>query len=87
MRENKDKICWNVLSLNTNAILLLKNNPDRINWKEISINPSIFELDYEKMKENFQALEEEIIMEVMHPRRIIKKIEIYGDDYLEELFD
>ena len=37
------KINWYYLSLNPNAIHLLKNNQDKINWNYLSKNPSIFE--------------------------------------------
>jgi len=47
-------IDWDYLSLNKNAIELLKDNRDKINWYNISYNPSIFELDYEKMRINNQ---------------------------------
>ena len=35
---NIDKINWNMLSKNPNAIYLLKANPDKINWKILSRN-------------------------------------------------
>jgi len=50
-------------------------------------NRSIFELDYETMKNNNEQFEEELIKEVMKPSRIFKMIENYGDDYLEIIFE
>ena len=38
------------LSNNRNAIHLLEKNQDKIIWDLLSGNPSIFELDYNKIK-------------------------------------
>jgi len=43
-----EKLDWDMLSININAINLLKENPDKINWKYLSMNPSAIEL----LKEN-----------------------------------
>jgi hypothetical protein len=43
-----DKIDWSSLSLNPNAIELLKQNKDKINWVLLSLNPNAIEL----LKEN-----------------------------------
>ena len=45
--EKQYKIDWYKLSKNPNAIDLLEKNQDKIKWKQFSINPSIFEDDYE----------------------------------------
>ena len=39
-----DKIDWDKLSANPNAIRLLKANPEKINWEGLSANPNSFEL-------------------------------------------
>jgi hypothetical protein len=44
-------------------------------------------LDYEEIKKRFEPLAEEIIKEVMHPKRVCKYLEMYNYDYLTELFD
>jgi len=49
----------------------------------LSANPAIFELDYEAMKSNNQAMYEELIKEVMKPSRVFKNPDY---DYIEELF-
>ena len=67
-------------------IELLKDNHYKINWKLFSENPSIFTLDYNQMRINFQDLEEEIIKEVMKPRRIFRNLELYGYD-IDDMFD
>ena len=43
-----EKLDWDMLSINPNAINLLKENPNKINWKYLSMNPSAIEL----LKEN-----------------------------------
>ena len=43
-----DKIDWDYLSENPNAIELLKENQDKINWNHLSKNPNAIEL----LKEN-----------------------------------
>lgn len=42
LENNQDKIDWNVLSGNKNAIHLLDKNQDKIDWKYLSSNLSIF---------------------------------------------
>ena len=89
LEKNLDKLDWCCyLSQNTNlkAIELLKANPDKINWNWFSENHSIFELDYKQMRINFQDLEEEIIKEVMKPKRIFRNLELYGYD-IDDMFD
>ena len=58
------------------AIELLKANPDKIDWDGFSLNSSIFIYDYEKIKKNF----EEIIAKALHPKRIFRLIQEYGED-------
>ena len=38
-----EKLNWNYLSYNANAIELLKENQDKINWNTLSKNPAIFQ--------------------------------------------
>jgi hypothetical protein len=45
-QNNIEKLNWDCLSCNRNAIRLLKKNPDKIHWNNISLNPSIFEETY-----------------------------------------
>ena len=63
-----EKLDWDYLSLNPNAIELLKANPDKINWDVISKNPSpgVIELlkenpheeiDWEQLSANPNAIE------------------------------
>ena len=68
------------MSLNINAIELLKKNQDKINWINISQNPAIFTYDYKKIKENRKEINEEIIIKALHPIRMLRLMEIYGED-------
>ena len=36
-----NKLDWNTLSENPNAIKLLKENKDKINWRVLSGNPNV----------------------------------------------
>jgi len=62
------------------AIELLKANPDKIDWDGFSLNSSIFTYDYEKIKKNFEVLGEEIIAKALHPKRIFRLIQEYGEN-------
>jgi hypothetical protein len=63
---------------------LLRDNPEKINWNGLSKNPAIFELDYQKMKESKRELNEAIIAEAWHPKRIARWIEM-GFDIEDDL--
>ena len=45
-----NKIDWNTLSGNPNAIELLKENQDKINWEILSLNTNAIELLKKKSK-------------------------------------
>jgi hypothetical protein len=82
LKANPDKINWKYLSrnLSPDAIELFRKNQDKINWNCLSFNPLIFTYDYEKIKKNFEELGEEIIAKALHPKRIFRLIEEYGED-------
>jgi hypothetical protein len=80
LNKNPEKINWFYLSSNINAIDLLKKYPEKIMYYQLSKNPAIFTYDYEKIKKNFEDLGEEIIQKALHPKRIFKLIELYGED-------
>ena len=46
----------------------------------LSLNPSIFIYDYEKMRNSNQDLKEEIIAAALNPKRIFRLLEIYDKD-------
>ena len=66
--------------------MLTKENLDKIDWNKFSENTSIFTYDYEKIKQNFQELGEEIIAKALHPKRIFKLIEEYGEDEIYNIY-
>ena len=68
--RTNDKINWEGLSGNKNAINILKNNTDKIFWSAFSANENIFEYDYTQMKENYKELKKEIIQKALHPKNI-----------------
>ncbi len=80
LKANLNKIDWSSLSENPNAIELIEININQIDWFNISRNPAIFTYDYKEIKENFRELGEEIIAKALHPKRIFKLIELYGED-------
>ena len=57
LKENQNKIDWDMLSKNPNAIELLKKNQDKINWIILSLNPNAIEL----LKENQDKINWEIL--------------------------
>ena len=44
VKENPDKIHWELFSGNPNAIELLKENPDKIDWYYLSLNSNAIKL-------------------------------------------
>ena len=72
LEQNPDKIDWESLSANSNAIPLLEQNMDKITWWRLSMNPNIFRLDYDKMRERFYntGIPEELMQRVWHPNRM-----------------
>jgi hypothetical protein len=54
---------------------MLRDNPDKINWYLLSKNSAIFELDYQKMKSNKREMNQAIIAEAWHPKRVANWIE------------
>ena len=79
-KENQDKIDWCVLSSNPGAIEILKKNQDKIDWDALSSNPSIFTYDYENMRNSNVDLNEEIITKALHPKRMLRLMQEYGEN-------
>ena len=77
--DNMDKIDWCQLPNDSIAIKTLKENQKKINWRTLS-----FDYNYEKMRNSNLDLKEEIIAKALHPKRIFKLIEEYGE---EEIYD
>jgi hypothetical protein len=66
LEKNQDKIDWELLSSNPNAIHILEENMDKIDWDMLSENPNIFELDYHLLKERCSIYKSELLMKSLH---------------------
>ena len=91
LEKNRDEIDWDMLSSNPNAIHLLEQNPDKIDWFWLSQNPSIFEYDYQAMKDHMygSGLCEELMAKMFHPDNIRNgKVGDWGfRDMLPDVFE
>jgi hypothetical protein len=76
------------LSKNPNpiAIELLRQNQNKIYWYNFAENPAIFTYDYNLIKSNFKDLGEEIIAKALHPKRLLKLMELYGEDEVYQCY-
>jgi hypothetical protein len=71
IEKRPDRINWMGLSANPAAIHILRNNKAQIDWIQFSTNPAIFHYDYQTLAiERTHLLREELMMNVLHPRRI-----------------
>ena len=88
LQANPEKIDWWNLSFNPNldAIELLKKNQNKICWSHLSSNPSIFTYDYEGIKNKNKDLNFEIIHKALHPKRMLRLMEEYGEDEIYDCF-
>ncbi len=84
MDINKSDINWFLLSLNPGGIEIIEKHKNKIN-SIILKNPEIFILDYNKMKENFLDMEEEILKSVLHPKRVLYNLITYNYD-IDDMF-
>ena len=80
LKDNPDKIDWYAISKNPNAIELLLENSDKIDWYAISKNPAIFTYPYKEIKNNFELLGQEIIEKSLHPKRMLRLMDLYSQD-------
>jgi hypothetical protein len=89
IKKNLHKINYLNLLINPNIIELFEEKYiTYINYHYISCNPSIFTYDYELIKTNFKTLGEEIIIKSLHPNRMLKLMELYGEeDIYKSYFD
>ncbi len=89
LREEPDMIEWYYLSMNINAIEILKEIQeisDEISWWFLSANPHIFVIDYEKIKDKNKELNEQIIQKSLHPKRMLRLMEEYGEDDIYNVY-
>ena len=73
---NPDSLDWGLLSQNPNAVHLLEKNPEEFECEWISKNPSIFELDYNALKERCSIYKWELLSVALHPSRIARYLEM-----------
>jgi hypothetical protein len=98
LEKNIDKVNLLALCRNTNGMDLIKklmtndnNNFDychnyKIIWDLLMSNPSIFTYDYETMKKTKADLNEEVIAKALHPKRIFRLIEEYGEEEIYNIY-
>ena len=91
IRNNLEKkhynyLDWCALSCNPFAIELLKENPKRIHWDELSLNPAIFQYNYQEMKINNEKLMNEVIEMALNPIRINDLMDRYGRDIVYDTY-
>jgi hypothetical protein len=46
MENNKNRIFWDNLSFNKNAVYLLEENQDKIDWNYLCKNTEVFNYEY-----------------------------------------
>ena len=81
-----EKLNWDGLSRNPEAIYILEKNLDKIYWTWLSTNPAIFTYDYKQIAEHRWPINKEIIQNRFHPKNM-KYFSGWGieefDDYEE----
>ena len=84
-----NKVKWDYLSANPNAIPILEQNLDKMEWVSLSENPNalhlLFSLDHKKMLENMKDFCEELVRAVFNPLRVQRMAELYELDMAEYL--
>ena len=76
LEKNLHKVNWSYLSSNINGIQLLEKNIDKItcysffDYENFSINSSIFEIDYDAIRNRCHIYKEELMQVALHPSRI-----------------
>jgi hypothetical protein len=74
------------LSKNEFAIEYLKRYPNLIWFGTIGENKGIFKIDYNSMKRRFENIAEEIYMKAVHPKRICRLLDKYGEEEVYKNF-
>ena len=81
VEDNIDKINWTSLSINPNAIQILKENQDKIHWGALSTNQNAITL-LEQNQDKIDWIHYHIIwMRFIYSNKI--KIKYIGDGYQE----
>ena len=89
LEQNLDKVDWYALSKNPGAIYILEQNQDNIIWSGLLVNTAVYTLDTKAMRQqiNKNGFAEELIIKVLHPRRLEKNLELYGYDIVIEEYE
>jgi hypothetical protein len=92
LEKYPDRINWDNLSTNPNAIRILEQNSDKINWWHLSKNPNAIhlfaQLDREKMREQCKEFARELFSYVLHPARLMRlanEMDMDLEQYMEFL--
>jgi hypothetical protein len=79
LKKNIDKIRWEHLIKNPNAIQIYEDYPEKmwnylwyLDYENISVDMPIFELDYDAIEKRCSIYKEELIAIALHPSRIEK---------------
>jgi hypothetical protein len=77
LKKNIDKIRWEHLIKNPNAIQIYEDHPEQmrnhlsyIDFENISVNSPIFEIDYDAIEKRCHIYKEELMQVALHPSRI-----------------
>ena len=83
LEQFPENINYSSLSSNPNpsAMYLLKRNIDEADEYQLSENPSIFEYDYEAMRNRMKPIAEEIMANRFHPRNFDKFVSWGFEDF------
>ena len=87
MEKNLDKIHWDTLSLNNNAIPLLEKNLDKIHWRNLSTNIhaiSILEQNLDKIFWNDMSRNLNIFVCDYHYYK--KRMDIHREELMKNVF-
>lgn len=68
-QEDYEKRMWYYLSQHPNLMNMLERNQDKIDYKCLSMNESIFEIDYEALDSRISIFKEELIGYAWNPER------------------
>ena len=80
--KNIEKIDWNSLSLNPNAIHLLEDNNDKINWYYLSMNKNAYNI----LEGNIEKIDWYNLSRNTNPK-IIKFLEKHQEVINREIFE
>ena len=84
--KQREKINWETLSLNINAISILEDNLDKIHWRLLSLNKGRMEINYLYLKERMDILREDLMKIVFHPSRLEYYLSVFDYNIFEDAY-